>query len=355
MPAAASLHPVSGTPREVEQLLAGWLGEDSPAPLAVRTSGSAGEPKDVLLSAAAMRASATAALSRLGGNAQWVLALPAHYVAGLQVLVRSRLAATSPVVLGEHADLPAATRSLTDGRRYVSLVPTQLHRYLQDPEATEALSTFDAVLVGGAAASPQLLQRARDRAVLVVTTYGMSETCGGCVYDGLPLEGVSVALGEDGLIRLSGRVLFDGYAGRSDLTADALRDGWLQTADLGRFDEAGRLEVLGRVGDIVVSGGVNVPLTAVEHRLSAMPEVAQCAVVALPDQEWGSRVVAAVIVSDFPIPDVSVVRDWVAAELPRSWAPREVVVFDRLPVTEAGKLDRRAVLDVIQHQRRKVS
>ncbi len=331
--------------------MARWIEEDRPAPLTVRTSGSTGEPKDVLLSADAVRASAHATLSRLGGPGQWVLALPAHYVAGLQVLVRSRLAATSPVILREHADLAAATGALTGERRYVSLVPTQLQRYLQDPVASEALASFDAVLLGGSAAAPELLRRARDHKLRVVTTYGMSETCGGCVYDGQPLDGVRVALDEQGSIRLAGPVLFDGYAGRPDLTADVLSDCWLHTADLGRFDDAGRLEVLGRTDDVVVSGGVNVALPAVELRVSAMPGVEQCVVVALPDPEWGSRVVAVVKATPKSAPpDVSAVRDWVGVELPRTWAPRAVVALDGLPLTEAGKPDRRAVVAMLRQQ-----
>lgn len=348
MSAAASLHPVSGSPREVEELVAGWLDEKSPPPLSVRTSGTTGEPKDVLLSAAAMRASAKSALKRLGGPGQWLLAVPAHHVAGLQVLVRSRLAASSPVILGEHADLPTAARALTRGPRYVSLVPTQLHRYLQDPAATQALSGFDAVLLGGAAASPGLLRRARDHAVRVVTTYGMSETCGGCVYDGQPLDAVRVAINDDGLIRLAGPVLFDGYSGQPDLTAEALRDGWLHTSDLGRFSASRRLEVLGRADDTIVSGGVNVNLTAVEHRVIAMPGVAQCAAVGVPDPEWGSRVVAVVVaMSEAQPPDLTSIRDWVAAELPRTWAPREVAVLDQLPLLTSGKADRVTVTQML--------
>ena len=352
MPADPSLNPVSGSPREVERLVARWLDADSAPPIGVRTSGSTGEPKDVLLSVAAMRSSATAALSRLGGPGQWLLALPAHRIAGLQVLVRSRLASTRPVVLGEYPDLADATRSMAGERSYVSLVPTQLERYLRDRAATDALNRFDAVLVGGSAASPELLERAHEATVPVVLTYGMTETCGGCVYDGHPLDEVKAAVDQDGLVRLAGPVLFDGYDGRPGLTAAVLRAGWLHTADLGSFDEDGRLRIWGRADDVVISGGVNVGLSAVERRLSSMPEVEQCGVVAVPDAEWGSRVAAAVVVVDgLSGPDISRVRNWVAAELPRSWAPREVLLLDRLPVSEDGKLDHRTVVALIQRQR----
>lgn len=339
----ACLRPVSGSPRDVETLVRSWLDETSPPALTVRTSGSGGPPKDVLLSAAAMRASATATLSRLGGAGSWVLALPTHYVAGLQVVVRSVLAATSPVVLDDHPDLAAATAALPKQRRYVAAVPTQLHRWLRRPRDVAALRTYEAVLVGGAAASPDLQRRARALGVRLVTTYGMTETCGGCVYDGVALDGVALALDADGIIRVAGPVLFDGYAGRRDSRRDLLPGGWFATSDRGRLDADGRLEVLGRVDDVAVSGGVNVPLGAVEQRLADMPELAEAAVVSVPDEEWGARVVA-VVVPAGQSPGLEAVRDFVSRKHPREWAPRQLVVLDELPLLESGKVDRRAVL-----------
>jgi O-succinylbenzoic acid--CoA ligase len=326
----------------VLDLVREWLDQPEPEPLAVRTSGSTGEPKLVLLSAAAMRASATATAARLDGHGQWVLALPPHHVAGLQVLVRSVLAGTTPVLLDEHPDLPAATRALTHDRRLLAIVPTQLHRWLDHPPAVDALRTYRAVLVGGAGCPPRLLERAREAGMRVVTTYGMSETAGGCVYDGIALDGVGVALGAHGEIRLAGPMLMDGYQGRPDLTAQVLRDGWFHTPDLGRFDADGRLEVLGRGDDVVVSGGENVPLPAVERRMAEMPGLDQVAVVAVPDPEWGSEVVA-VVSGGAGAPDLPAVRDFVAAEHPRSWAPRRLVVLEALPMLESGKPDRVAL------------
>ncbi|MGH3507391.1 MAG: AMP-binding protein [Nocardioidaceae bacterium] len=294
-----------------------------------------------MLSRRALVASAAATHERLGGPAQWLLALPAHHVAGFQVLLRSALSATRPVLLDDHSDLASATSAFTSSRRYVSIVPTQLHRWLADPASAEALATYDAVLVGGGATDPQLLQRARGAKIRVVTTYGMTETCGGCVYDGIPLDGVGVAIDATGLIRISGPVLFDGYAGRDELTAEVLRDGWFATEDLGRIDADGRLEVLGRADDMIVSGGVNIPLEAVRRRLLARPELAEVVVVGLPDPEWGQRVVAVVtLVDGSTAPDLGSLRDFVAAEHPRAWSPREVVVRDRLPMLESGKIDR---------------
>ena len=337
---SASLRPVSGSNAEIFALLASWLsGGDAAPPLLVRTSGSSGEPKDVALSADAMRHSAAASLERLGGPGQWVLALPANYVAGLQVLTRSWLAGTVPVVLDEQPDLRTASTALTARRRYVAAVPTQLHRWLAREADTQALRKFDAVLLGGAAASEALLRRAQHSGVHVVTSYGMTETCGGCVYDGVPLDGVAVALGVGGEVRLTGPVLFDGYAERADLTAEVLRDGWLHTPDLGRFDAEGRLEVVGRVDDVALSGGVSVPLGQVERRIAAWPGVDAAAVVAIPDEEWGSRVVA-VVASQSP-PSLDDLRGHVGAMHPRSWAPRDLVVRDALPLLGSGKVDKR--------------
>ena len=343
--ADASLRPLAGDPRAIERLVTRWLAEGGPEPLTVRTSGSTAGPKDVVLSSGALRASASATLARLGGPGQWVLALPAHYVAGLQVIVRSVLAGTSPVLLDEHRDLSAATAALTGQRRYLALVPTQLHRWLASDAGT--LAAYDAVLLGGAAAPVRLLAAARQAEVTVVTTYGMSETCGGCVYDGVPLDGVAVAVGAEGEIRISGPVLFDGYAGRPDLTAAVLRDGWFHTSDRGRLDDDGRLVVLGRSDDVVVSGGVNVPLPVVEARLLGMPGVDHAAVTARPDEEWGAEVVA-VVERTASTPDLAAVRDFVAAQHPRTWAPRRLLVVDDLPMLSSGKVDRQRLSALVQ-------
>jgi len=355
---AASLRPVAGGTDDIERLLDVFLAADDPAPLVVETSGSSGQAKQVALSARALRASAAATLARLGGAGQWVLALPAHYVAGLQVLTRSVLAGTTAVRLSDHDGLASAVNALAADRRYLAAVPTQLHRWLAaaDADSLAALASLDAVLLGGGAASPVLLARARERGVRVVTTYGMSETSGGCVYDGVALDGVAVALGARGELRLAGPVLFDGYVGQPELTATVLRDGWLHTPDLGRFDADGRLVVLGRSDDVVVSGGVNVALPAVEARLQAMPGIGTVAVAARPDPEWGASIVAVLTgagstngpATGTAVPSLAAVRDFVADEHPRSWAPRELVVVDALPMLASGKVDRQqlsALLD----------
>jgi O-succinylbenzoic acid--CoA ligase len=329
----ASLRPVSGTAAEILALLGEWDEADDPAPLSVETSGSTGAPKRVLLSRAAMRASADATHSRLGGRGQWLLNLSPSYVAGLQVLFRSVRAGTDPVV--QDGSFEEAAAAMTGSRRYVSLVPTQLVRLLDG----SALSGFDTVLVGGARLDPALRARAVGAGVRVVSTYGMSETCGGCVYDGRPLDGVAVKVGADARVRIGGPVVFSGYDGQPELTAAAKEGDWLVTQDLGRIDHDGLLEVTGRVDDVVISGGVNVPAPAVAARLRAHPDVRDAEVVGVPDPEWGQAVVA-VPVGDVPLDDV---RAWVAAEHPRAWAPRRVVLVAALPLLANGKVDRLAV------------
>lgn len=350
------LRPVSGPTPQIVAALDDWLRAPAePEPINIETSGSTGRPKRVVLSRRALVASATATGVRLGGIGPWVLTLPASYVAGVQVVVRSLLAGHAPVLLEEHASLAAAVAAAHAGvteqsagfsaaepadcsvtAPFVSLVPTQLHRYLADEADTAALQSCAAVLLGGGPIDPDLRSRAEGAGIRVVATYGSSETSGGCVYDGVPLDGVSLDLGEDGRIRIAGPVLFEEYADDPALTAEALVDGWFVTSDVGRIREDGRLEVLGRIDDVVISGGVNVPTPAVARRLREHPGVTQAEVVGVPDPEWGHRVVA-VVVGAIGRDEA---RDWVAAELPRAWAPVEVLVVDEIPLLGNGKVDR---------------
>jgi O-succinylbenzoic acid--CoA ligase len=309
--------------------LAAWLDGADPPPLVVATSGSSGRPKQVVLPRTAVLASAGASANRLGGSGPWLLALPSSYVAGVNVVVRSLVAGHRPVVLGDRA--PAAV-PLPGG--LLSVVPTQLHRWLASPADAAALAAYDTVLVGGGPVDRVLRARAAEAGVRVVATYGMAETCGGCVYDGLPLDGVGVALAADGRVRLTGPVIFDGYLDDPVATADALVDGWFLTSDAGRLDEDGRLQVLGRIDDMV-----NVPAAAVAARLREHPSVAAAEVVGLPDEEWGHRVVA-VVEGTLTLDEA---RDWVGEAHPRAWAPRALVVVPALPILPNGKVDRLAV------------
>jgi o-succinylbenzoate---CoA ligase len=330
----SSLRPVRGTAAEVLALLREWEAADDPPPLVIETSGSTGRPKRVVLSRQAMRASVRATHERLGGPGQWVLNLPPTYVAGVQVLFRSVLGGTQPVVVDD--DLAAAVRGMTGPRRYVSLVPTQLVRNLRDPRQLMALAQFDAVLVGGGPLAPGTRAEVESAGVRVVQTYGMSETCGGCVYDGVPLDGVAVRIDAEGQVLVRGPVLFDGYLDEPERTAEVFRDGWLLTHDQGEVDDAGRLRVLGRVDDVLISGGVKVPVLAVEQALARDPRLQAAAVVGVPDPEWGELVVACVV-TEGPVPPLVELRNLVT---PRAWAPREVRVLDELPLLENGKVDR---------------
>ncbi|CAB4919688.1 unannotated protein [freshwater metagenome] len=319
------------------------------ADLVVVTSGSTGTPRGVLLSAGAVRASATATLDRLGGPGSWLLALPVSAVAGLQVLARSALAGTTPTVLGPGDRLTDAVAAMPAGRRYTALVPTQLRRALAaEPDALRAL---DAVLVGGAATDPDLLAAARDAGVAVVTTYGMSETAGGCVYDGVPLDGVAVRIVHGG-IELAGPQLALGYrldpaATAAAFTTDADGRRWFRTQDVGTLD-GDRLTVHGRLDDVVVTGGVNVSPQAVEGALRAHPTVADAVVTGRPDPEWGARVVAAVVPAPGAVPELAALRSWVAERLGAPAAPKELHLVAAVPLLHTGKPDRRAVTRLIE-------
>jgi O-succinylbenzoic acid--CoA ligase len=312
----------------------------------IATSGSTGEAKLVALSAAALRASALATQARLGGPARWLLALPAEHVAGVQVVVRALLAGAPPVAqdlrTGFRPDAFAdATAALGPGRRCTSLVPTQLARILDaGGAALDALRSYAAVLVGGAALDAELGERARAAGVAVVTTYGMSETAGGCVYDGVPLDGVQVDLDDGGRIRLGGPTLADGYLGERAQTAAAFACGWFRTGDLGRFSD-GRLEVLGRADDVIITGGENVAPAAVERVLVAQPGVRAACVVGLPDAEWGEVVAAAVVLDGPPVSDR--LRSAVRTELGRAAVPRVLLPIAEIPLRGIGKPDRAAV------------
>lgn len=334
--ASVGLVELRGTAAEVVTALDGWLAAlEEPDPLVVSTSGSTGAPKRVLLSRRAVLASGRATERRLGVPGRWLLALPAAYVAGAQVICRSLVAGHAPVLLPEKMS-PVDLVVRGDPVAYVSLVPTQLRRMLTSPRETDWLAGLRAVLLGGGPIDPGLRARAQSVGVRVVATYGSAETAGGCVYDGLPLDGVGVALEADGRIRIGGPTLFEGYDGDPVLSAEALVDGWFRTADAGRIDDDGRLQVLGRLDDVVLSGGVNVPAPAVADRLRTLPGVSAAEVLGVPDEEWGQRVVA------FVVGDVELarIREWVAQAHPRSWAPRQLVRLDVVPLLSNGKTDR---------------
>jgi len=325
-----------------EQIRGDGVAVDADVAVVIATSGSTGEPKGAELSWAALAASSTATEQRLGRDPadSWLSCLPWQHIGGLQVWLRAR-AARQPVEVLSTFDVERVAGS---SATLVSLVPTQLTRLLS---AGVDLRRFRVVLLGGAAAPAALLDRAQQAGVRVVTTYGMSETCGGCVYDGRPLADVEVDTDvQGGRIRLRGPMLMNGYRLRPDLTAAALVDGWLRTEDLGAFDGE-HLTVHGRADDVIVTGGENVAAGVVADALAAHPDVTDAAVVGVPDAEWGERVVA-VVVAGTRAPTLASLRSWVADRAGRSAAPRGLVVVEQIPRLTSGKPDRLAVRALAQ-------
>lgn len=350
-----ALWPVSaaGIPGGWEQQLRPGLGAAEDTAVIVATSGSSGAAKAVELTAPALASSGRATLDALGGPGAWLLALPPHHIAGLQVIARGLLC-DAPVTAmdlagGFRADaFVTAYGVLGGGRRYTSLVPTQLHRLLDaGGVAIAALCGFDGVLVGGAATGPALLERARAAGVHIVTTYGMSETCGGCVYDGVPLEGVRMAVDaparSPGAVRLAGPVLASGYLRDPEHTAEAFANGWFATRDLGRIGDDGRLEVLGRADDVIVTGGDKVAPALVERTLISLDGVADACVAGIPDDEWGQLVAALVVPAGATPPAAAALRSAVAARIGRPAAPRMIRFAAHLPLLASGKPDREEV------------
>lgn len=419
--------------------------------MVLRTSGSTtGTGKLVGVSMDALVASARATHKRLGGPGIWVLALPAYHAAGVQVLVRAAVAGThvfnaykeggfDPQHLAQVIDAACVAAADCDagssfdgdavsscaggvggeaegalaaddsGRAcpvYTSLVPTQLRRALDDEQLRGALVRLDAVLIGGAAADAQLLEQAKAAGIRVVTTYGMSETCGGCVYDGQPLPGVSMDVDQaTGAIWLSGPMLATGYLGDEELTrrcfvsrpqagvgasgvggtasaaesaeagaggasteAGATRPGaetwpgagsdagageparrWFITSDRGHIVD-GRLQVLGRLDDVIISGGIKVEPGPIEALLALNPLVSECAVVGLPDLQWGQVVTAVVVPASMPglgrVDEGAIlaqIRVYLEQKLSGAQCPKQVLLADALPYKGIGKVDRRAL------------
>lgn len=327
--------------RVTERLVAAMrpdLPVDDDVALVIATSGSTGEPKGAQLTLAALDASARATHARIGLEAgdRWLSCLPWQHIGGLQVLLRARLLGI-PLTVHDRFEIErfaAADATLT------SIVPTQLVRLL---DAGVDLTRFRVILLGGAGAPRSLLARAAAVGAPVVTTYGMSETAGGCVYDGRPLDGVEVRLGADQRIALRGPMLMTGYRRRPDLDAEAFDDGWFLTSDLGEYDGE-RLRVIGRVDDVVVTGGENVVTTQVSDVLAAHPDVADVAVAGVDDPEWGQRVVAVIVARDgAAAPSLDALREWSADRLPPAARPRQAVVVASIPRLSSGKPDRLAI------------
>ncbi|MEU4314648.1 o-succinylbenzoate--CoA ligase [Nocardia sp. NPDC024068] len=316
---------------------------DDDIALVVTTSGTTGVPKGAMLTASALRASGDATHERLGGPGSWLLALPTHHIAGLQVLLRSLLAGTEPTVVDVSGGfLPEALTGAIAGmrgeRRYTSLVPTQLIKVLEAPAATAALADLDAVLIGGAATPVPVYEQARDAGINVVRTYGMSETCGGCVYDGVPLTGAKIRI-DNGRIVIGGSMIAAGYRNMPEHPAFA-EPGWFRTDDAGEFHD-GVLRVRGRLDEAISTGGLLVIPQVVEAVLATHPAVAECVVLGLPDERLGQRVAVAVVPAPGATPPtLDALRDHVLAELDAVAAPRDLTLVDEIPLLGPGKPDR---------------
>ena len=406
-----------------EQLLGGYAADAGaaaePIALVVGTSGSTGTPKRTALTARALAASAAATEQFFGSNSdaasQWLLALPAHYIAGAQVLARSVLAGTAPVIarsviepvhFSPEVFLQAVER-MSSARRFISLVPTQLHKLLESADADshlgadihEALSSFTGILLGGAPASADLLAAATALGLNTVTTYGSAETAGGCVYSGSVLPGVQVKLvPEEGMpavpdiegksaieesvqvgrIWISGAHLASGYIGDAARTAEhffTAADGtrWYRTDDYGLMAPDSnkncskqRLQVLGRSDDVLISGGVKISARAVATVLEEHPAVREACVVGLPDARWGTAIAAAVTL--VPSADAAatptenrpalneelcaLLRTRCAEKLGAPAAPKQLSILPDFPLTSTGKPDRAEIYSILDRDYR---
>ncbi|SFR69074.1 O-succinylbenzoic acid--CoA ligase [Agromyces sp. CF514] len=372
--AALAVLPVAGTAEPTaDEHVAAFVPDD--VALVVETSGSTDAPKRVMLTSAALRASAGATERWFGGSpGQWLLALPATYIAGVQVLVRSLVGGTTPAVMPQGGFTPdafvEAARTMDPDLPWLtSLVPVQLARLVEaaadDRSVRAALGSFERILLGGQAAPAGLVERAADLGARVHRTYGSSETAGGCVYDGHALPGVGVRV-VDGEVQLSGPMLASGYLDDPERTAAAFTtdgDGtrWYRTGDLGELvpdaespgDRAfERLRITGRADDVIISGGVKVALGEVERAVRSVAGYAGAVVLAVADPEWGERPAVVVERADAAasvIPDelalLAAATD--AAGLPPAGRPVRVLVLERMPLLASGKPDRRALAELV--------
>jgi o-succinylbenzoate---CoA ligase len=333
----------------------------------VFTSGTTGEPKGAMLTYGNHFWGANASLYRLGlqTNDRWLSCLPLYHVGGLAVVFRSCLYGTA-ILLHSRFDVDAFNFSLEDeNATLTSLVPTMLHRLLESRQGRSWPAMLRLILLGGAAATPELLERARAEGLPVATTYGLTEAasqvCTQPPANGLrkpgsvgrPLmftrvrvvddAGDPLPAGELGEITVQGPTVMAGYFRNSDATARTLRNGWLHTGDIGYLDEEGDLWLVQRRSDIIISGGENIYPAEVEAILRRYPGVVEACVVGIPDAEWGQRVAA--MVQSVPSSMVSEANllDFLRQNLAGYKVPRLITIVESLPQTASGKIERRTV------------
>jgi o-succinylbenzoate---CoA ligase len=293
--------------------------------LVMATSGSTGQPKGVVLTHAAVEASARATTARIGriDTDHWLACLPLAHVGGLAVITRA-LTLGLPLTVVAGVERAAVADAVRGGATLTSLVPTALTRL--DP------TLFRTIVLGGARPPGDLPDNC-------ITTYGLTETGSGVVYDGIPLDGVDLRIDIDSMVHLRGPMLLRCYRNGVD-PKDA--NGWLATGDIGRFDDTGRLVIDGRLGDLIITGGENVWPDPVEAALADHPRIADVAVAGRPDADWGHAVVAFIVPNGEP-PTLAELRAHVADRLPAFAAPKRIVLVDEIPRTAVGK-PRRALL-----------
>ena len=299
----------------------------------VATSGSTGTPKEIALTASALLASAAASnkyLKAAKGDT-WSLLLPLTHIAGINVLMRAKQLGTEPLDLRNHVgEYPHAD--------FTAIVPTQLFNALtENPALLKHLQGAKAVLVGGASLSEELRAQGDAAGINIITTYGMSETCGGCVYDGVALDGVAFEITTDGRIKISGPIL-----------ADVKKEnGWFVTQDLGKIMD-GKLQVIGRSDDVIISGGENISLSAIEAAINKKYPNLLVAAFATPDSKWGQALHIAVQSQDENIK--SELSEVLVNSIGKHVKPKSVLLLDKLPQIGVGKVDRISLAKMVSDE-----
>lgn len=311
--------------------------------LVVSTSGSTGDAKEVGLSAAALLASAKATNEFFGTKAGqvWSLLLPLTHIAGINILVRSLGLGTAPI---DAREITGAYPSAD----FTAIVPTQLFRALNsDSHLLEHLRSAKAVLVGGASLEIKLADQARTAGINIVESYGMTETCGGCVYDGLAIGGTSYSVDENGLIKISSAMLATAYLNDPTDWSAKFKNGYFLTSDLGEIKD-GKLKVIGRADDVIITGGENISLTKVEEVIRNTFAGIECAAFAIADQQWGQALHLAIAGSVKP--EISEINQSLSSQISDSAKVKGFIYLDKLPRTSLDKVDRQELAAIAKRE-----